>query len=69
MEEGLGEETGNFDQSEERISDNIYGEAEIDDKIDTNLPVLMNVDGGNVGNDGSNEPAIERSFFFQSKQN
>ena len=37
MEEGVHEETGDFDPSEERISDNIYGETEIGDEND---PIL-----------------------------
>jgi hypothetical protein len=68
MEEGVREETGGFDPSEERISDNIYGETEIDDENDLILPGAMNVDDVVDGNIDPLSPQLRDLTSFQANE-
>ena len=68
MEEGVREETGDFDPLEERISDNMYGETEIGDKIDSILPGAMNVDDVVDGNLDPLSPQLRDLSSFQANE-
>ena len=68
MEEGVREEAGGFDPSEERISDNMYGENEIDDENDLILPGTMSVDDVVDGNIDPLSPQLRDLTSFQANE-